>query len=143
KPPAWSCPRAWAPTSCPWAGSTASTWPCSRARPELASGMARQEPPLQLSEHVYALTGAVNSAIVAGEAGRADLVRRGQASDHGRRVRRALVDRGLTPVAVLNTHSHADHYGGNAYPVRQYPEAVVHAPPFEAGIMRAPYLEPV
>ncbi|HZW28983.1 MAG TPA: MBL fold metallo-hydrolase [Trueperaceae bacterium] len=105
--------------------------------------MARNEPPVQLSERVYAITGAVNSAIVAGEGGQAVLVDTGQDSDHGRRLRRALDELGLTPVAILNTHSHADHYGGNDYLVRQYPQAVVHAPPFEAAILRAPYLEPV
>jgi len=105
--------------------------------------MARNEPPVQLSERVYAITGAVNSAIVVGEGGQAVLVDTGQDSDHGRRLRRALDELGLTPVAILNTHSHADHYGGNDYLVRQYPQAVVHAPPFEAAILRAPYLEPV
>ena len=92
---------------------------------------------------MYALTGAVNSAIVAGEDGRAVVVDTGQDSDHGRRVRRALDELGLTPVAVLNTHSHADHCGGNDYLVRQYPAALVHAPPFEAAVIRTTYLEPV
>ena len=105
--------------------------------------MAKHEPPTQLSDRVYALTGAVNSAIVAGDDGRAVIVDTGQDSDHGRRLRRALEELGLTLAAIVNTHSHADHFGGNDYLVRQYPEAVVHAPPFEAAVIRAPYLEPV
>ena len=105
--------------------------------------MAKHEPPVRLSDRVYALTGAVNSAIVAGDGGRAVVVDTGQDSDHGRRVRRALEDLGLTLAAVVNTHSHADHFGGNDYLVRQYPEAVVHAPTIEASVIRSPYLEPV
>ncbi len=105
--------------------------------------MAKHAPPLQLSERVYALTGAVNSAIVAGEGGRAVLVDTGQDADHGRRIRRALEELELTPAAILNTHSHADHFGGNDYLVRQFPDLEVYAPPFEAAIIRSPYLEPV
>ena len=48
----------------------------------------------------------------------------------------------VSPVAVLNTHSHADHYGGNDYLLRQF-EMPVYAPAFEAGILQNPYLEPV
>ncbi len=105
--------------------------------------MAKHAPPLQLSERVYALTGPVNSAIVAGDGGRAVLVDTGQDADHGRRIRRALEELELTPVAILNTHSHADHFGGNDYLVRQFPDLKVYAPPFEAAIIRSPYLEPV
>ena len=48
----------------------------------------------------------------------------------------------MTPVAIVNTHSHADHYGGNDYLVRNS-GLPVYAPPFEASIMQSPYLEPV
>ncbi len=105
--------------------------------------MSRLPPPLQVSERVFALTGPVNSAIVVGDDRAAVLVDTGQDADHGRRIRRALEELELTPVAILNTHSHADHYGGNDYLVRQFPGLKVYAPPFEAAIIRAPYLEPV
>ena len=105
--------------------------------------MAKHTPPLQISERVFALTGPVNSAIVVGDGGRAILVDTGQDADHGRRIRRALEELELAPVAIINTHSHADHYGGNDYLTRQFPDARVYAPPFEAQVIRAPYLEPV
>ncbi len=105
--------------------------------------MPKDAPPLRLSERVYALTGPVNSAIVVAQPGQAVLVDTGQDADHGRRIRRTLAELELTPVAIINTHSHADHFGGNDYLVRQFPEARVHAPPFEAAIIRSPYLEPV
>ena len=66
--------------------------------------MAKHAPPLQLSERVYALTGPVNSAIVAGDGGRAVLVDTGQDADHGRRIRRALEELELTPVEIGRAH---------------------------------------
>jgi glyoxylase-like metal-dependent hydrolase (beta-lactamase superfamily II) len=108
----------------------------------LALGMAK-EPPVQLSERVYALAGAVNCALVVGDGGQAVIVDSGQDSDAGKRIRRALDEMGLRPAAIISTHSHADHFGGNEYLVRQYPDVHVYAPPIEASIIRAPYLEPV
>jgi len=104
--------------------------------------VARTEP-VQLSERVYYLPGGVNCALVLGDGGRAVVVDSGQDKDYGRTVRKACETLGVTPAAIVNTHAHADHFGGNAYLLRQFPEARVYAPPFEASIIRAPYLEPV
>lgn len=104
--------------------------------------MARIEP-RQLSERVHYLPGGVNCALVVGEGSRAVVVDSGQDKDYGRNLRRACEALGVTPVAIVNTHAHADHFGGNAYLLRQFPELTVYAPPFEASIIRAPYLEPV
>ena len=104
--------------------------------------MARSEPQ-PLSENVHYLPGGVNCALVLGTDDRAVIVDSGQDKDYGRNLRRACEALGVTPVAIVNTHAHADHFGGNAYLLRQYPDLVVVAPPFEASIMRAPYLEPV
>lgn len=104
--------------------------------------MARAEP-VQLSERVYYLPGGVNCALVIGDGGRAVVVDSGQDKEYGRALRRACEALEVRPTAIVNTHAHADHFGGNAYLLRQYPEARVFAPPFEASIIRAPYLEPV
>ncbi len=104
--------------------------------------MARKEA-VALSERVVYLPGGVNCALVLGEGNRAVVVDSGQDKDYGRDLRRACEALGVTPVAIVNTHAHADHFGGNAYLLRQFPEIVVYAPPFEASIIRAPYLEPV
>lgn len=104
--------------------------------------MARTEPQ-PLSDRVYYLPGGVNCALVVGEAGHAVVVDSGQDKDYGRNLRRACEALDVTPVAIVNTHAHADHFGGNAYLLRQYPELEVYAPPFEASIIRSPYLEPV
>ena len=104
--------------------------------------MARSEP-LPLSRQVVYLPGGVNCALVLGHDDRAVVVDSGQDKEYGRTLRKACEALGVTPVAIVNTHAHADHFGGNAYLLRQFPEITVYAPPFEASIMRAPYLEPV
>ncbi|CAN5874882.1 MBL fold metallo-hydrolase [soil metagenome] len=95
----------------------------------------------QLSEHVYYLPGAVNCAVVV-NGGEAVLVDTGGDKDYGRALRKVCEALTVTPVAILNTHSHADHYGGNDYLLRQF-DVPVYAPAFEAGILQNPYLEPV
>ena len=96
----------------------------------------------QLSEHVYYLPGGVNAAVVTSGAGEAVLVDTGGDKEYGRNLRKACEALNVTPVAILNTHSHADHYGGNDYLLRQF-EMGVYAPAFEASILQSPYLEPV
>lgn len=96
----------------------------------------------RLSEHVYYLPGAVNSALVVGEGEGAVIVDTGGDKEAGRRLKRACEQLQVTPVAILNTHAHADHYGGNDFLVRAF-GVPVYAPPFEASIIEAPYLEPV
>ena len=98
--------------------------------------------PVQLSERVYYLPGGVNTAIIATPDAGAILVDTGQDKDYGRKLRQACEALELTPVAIINTHAHADHYGGNAYLLRQF-DIPVYAPDFEASIMQSPYLEPV
>jgi len=44
--------------------------------------------------------------------------------------------------AVINTHSHADHCGGNCY-IQNKLGALIYAPEFESAIIENPYLEPI
>lgn len=97
---------------------------------------------VQLSPEVYLLPGHVNMALVVGEDKEAVVVDTGQDKDAGRRVKRACETLSVTPVAILNTHAHADHFGGNDFLVRNL-NLPVYAPPFEASIIENPYLEPV
>lgn len=105
--------------------------------------MAETEHSLQLSDRVHAVLGAVNCAIVDLGSGHALLFDTGQDKDHGRRIRRALEELDLAVRVILNSHSHADHFGGNDYLLRQYPAAQVWAPEIEAEIIRSPDLEPI
>lgn len=98
--------------------------------------------PLELSEHVLYLPGAVNMALVVGQDRQAVIVDTGLDKDAGKRLKKACETLGVTPVAILNTHAHADHYGGNSFLLRTF-DLPVYAPPFEASILENPYLEPV
>lgn len=96
-----------------------------------------------LADGVHAVLGGVNAAIIEGPDRTAVLVDSGQDKEYGRRIAKALAEFDLTPTALICTHSHADHYGGNAYLLGRFPDLEVLAPPVEANIMRAPELEPI
>ena len=61
--------------------------------------------------------------------------------DAGRKVRRVLEAEGWVVKAILNTHSHADHTGGNRY-FQQNTGCKIFAPGIEACIANHPVLEP-
>ena len=86
-------------------------------------------------------------ALAVGPEKEAVIIDTGGDKDAGRRVKKACEALAVTPVAILNTHAHADHYGGNDFLVRNLSvhnrNLPVYAPPFEAGIIENPYLEPV
>jgi glyoxylase-like metal-dependent hydrolase (beta-lactamase superfamily II) len=62
--------------------------------------------------------------------------------ESGRLLRRACETASLQLVAVLSTHHHADHVGGNDYLVRNIDQLEVYAPTREAPFIEDPYLEP-
>ena len=97
---------------------------------------------IELSREVYLLPGNVNMALIVGNSGEAVVIDTGQDKDAGRRVKKACETLQVQPVAILNTHAHADHFGGNDFLVRNL-SLPVYAPPFEASIIENPYLEPV
>lgn len=94
-----------------------------------------------VSEDVAYIPGAVNIGVIIDE-GRATLVDTGLDRDSGRGIRKLLAERGIEVAAIINTHSHADHFGGNDYLVRNT-GATVYAPAVESGIIQNPILEPV
>lgn len=69
------------------------------------------------------------------------LIDSGGDKDAGRRVRRLLDENGWRLTAVYNTHSHADHIGGNAY-LQAQTGCRVYAPEPECALIRHPILEP-
>ncbi len=98
---------------------------------------------LSLAPGVQYLPGAVNSVVVEDGRGGALVVDTGLDESHARKLLRAMEAKGLTPGAILNTHSHADHVGGNAFLVKRFPDLKVFAPPLEDAIIRSPVLEPI
>jgi len=87
--------------------------------------------------NVYYLRDVINMGVVVGEEGQALLIDSGLGDRSGRRILRALEAEGLRPVAVLNTHCHGDHSGGNAYLVERA-GVKVYAPLYDAMVLRQP-----
>lgn len=97
---------------------------------------------IELAPHCYYLPGAVNVGVVANESREALVIDTGGDKEYGRTIRKAVEGAGLKPVAIVNTHSHADHYGGNDFLARNL-NLPVYAPEIEEAILRYPYLEPM
>lgn len=98
---------------------------------------------VQLAPGVHYFPGAINQLVVEDGQGGALLVDSGLDDDRAKKLLRALDARGLTPRGLLNTHSHADHYGGNALIEARFPDLKVFAPPLEEAVLRYPVLEPL
>lgn len=98
---------------------------------------------IPLAPGVFYLPGAVNSVVIADGKGGALLVDTGLDESHARKLLRALDEAHLTPVGILNTHSHADHHGGNAFILKRFPDLKVFAPPLEDAVINYPILEPI
>ncbi len=69
------------------------------------------------------------------------LIDSGNDKDAGKKIKRVLDGAGWQLTAVLNTHYHADHIGGNAY-LQQQTGCRIYAPGAELGFVRHPILEP-
>ncbi len=96
-----------------------------------------------ITAHTAYLPGATNIGVLLPGDGRALAVDTGLSKDAGRALRKALDAAGLTLHAIINTHHHADHIGGNAYLLRSYPAARLWAAPLEAALIEHPLLEPL
>ncbi|GAA4009173.1 MBL fold metallo-hydrolase [Deinococcus rubellus] len=97
---------------------------------------------LPLAPGAFLFAAAVNSLVFAQGSG-VLVVDTGLDDSHARKLLRALEAGKLTPTAILNTHSHADHHGGNATFLKRFPGLPISAPPFEAAIIQNPLLEPL
>ncbi len=96
---------------------------------------------IRLAPHAYYLPGAANVGVIATPKDGAILIDTGGDRRHARRILKACQGEGLAPRAILNTHHHADHVGGNDYLVRNR-KLPVYAPPLEAALIAHPILEP-
>ncbi|QFP77393.1 MBL fold metallo-hydrolase [Deinococcus sp. AJ005] len=100
-------------------------------------------PLIALAPGVLYFPGAVNSFVVVGRGTDALLVDTGLDDSHARKLLRAVAEASLTPSGILNTHSHADHHGGNSFILKRFPELKVFAPPMEDALITHPILEPL
>lgn len=95
---------------------------------------------IQAAEHTYYIESPAKIGLVqTGDT--VALIDSGSDKEAGRKVRQHLDARGLKLSAICNTHSNADHIGGNQYLQRQT-GCAVYAPGVEAAFTRDPILEP-
>jgi glyoxylase-like metal-dependent hydrolase (beta-lactamase superfamily II) len=97
---------------------------------------------IELAPGIHYLPGAVNVGVLELPDGGSLLIDSGSDKDHAKRILKACRASNLEPRAILNTHSHADHYGGNAH-LQETLQIPAYAPIFEEAIIRYPILEPI
>ena len=95
-----------------------------------------------ISQYTAYIPGTNNLGVVVVGDGVALAIDTGIDKESGRLLRRACETASLQLVAVLSTHHHADHVGGNDYLVRNIDQLEVYAPTREAPFIEDPYLEP-
>lgn len=95
---------------------------------------------IHLTDSVTVLHGAVNMGLVRCGHGLV-AIDTGLDKQAAKHLERAAAELKLPIVAILNTHAHADHFGGNAQLQRQSRRPVF-APVGEAAVMRRPQFEP-
>ncbi len=91
----------------------------------------------QLSERVYAAPGGVNIGVVLAPDNAAILIDTGLNDTAVRKVLRRLEAEERRVAAVITTHGHGDHFGGNAFTVRRT-GAEVWAPVWDEATLRYP-----
>ncbi len=96
----------------------------------------------QLTERVYIYRGGVNFGVIVAPEKRLILVDSGLDSGNARKALRPFLEDGYTLAAIINTHSHSDHIGGNADLVKRT-GCEVWAPAKERPFILWPELEPL
>ena len=95
-----------------------------------------------LGERTWVIPGGVNIGVLAAEDGRITLVDTGLNDTSAKKALKVVREElGGEVAAILTTHAHADHFGGNATVVKRT-GAHVHAPALDEAILRNPLLQP-
>lgn len=96
---------------------------------------------IQVSERDYYIQSPAKIGLVRLNAQDVCLIDSGNDKDAGRKVRQLLDANGWRLTAIYNTHSNADHIGGNKY-LQGQTGCKVYAPGIECSFTRHPILEP-
>ena len=96
---------------------------------------------IQISEHDYYIQSPAKIGLVKLNDTEVCLIDSGNDKDAGRKVRKLLDEHEWTLKAVYNTHSNADHIGGNKY-LQGQTGCKIYAPGIECDFTRHPILEP-
>lgn len=98
--------------------------------------------PVMVKERVGYFPGHVNIGLVLGRSG-AILIDSGLDTQTAKKLKKGLDAIAQPLSAIVHTHAHADHFGGNAYLLGCWPQAKVYAPALEEAVIRYPILEPI
>lgn len=96
---------------------------------------------IQVAPHTYYIQSPAKIGVIETSDGHVVLIDSGNDKEAGRKVRQHLDRQGWTLDAIYNTHSNADHIGGNAYLAKQT-GCALYAPGIEAAFTQHPILEP-
>lgn len=96
---------------------------------------------IQVSEHCYYIRSPAKIGLVRLNDTDVCLIDSGNDKDAGRKVRQLLDKNGWQLTAIYNTHSNADHIGGNQY-LQKQTGCKIYAPGIECNFTRHPVLEP-
>ncbi len=96
---------------------------------------------VQASEKCYYINCPAKIGVYVADKDNVYLVDSGNDKDAGRKVRQILDNNGWHLAAILNTHSNADHIGGNKY-LQGQTGCKIYASGMEAAFTRYPILEP-
>ena len=96
---------------------------------------------IQASERSYYIQSPAKIGLVRLNETDVCLIDSGSDKDAGRKVRQLLDARGWRLTAIYNTHSNADHIGGNRY-LQNQTKCRIYAPGIERDFTRHPILEP-
>ena len=96
----------------------------------------------KLSNNVYYIPSSSNIGVIKNNGGLAILIDTGLDDEIAKKVLKLLARENMSVTSIINTHSHADHYGGNKE-VKKGHHVEVYAPKVEDAIIKYPQLEPL
>ena len=96
---------------------------------------------VQVGPRSYYINAPVKIGLYLAQENQVYLIDSGNDKDAGRKLRQLLDKQGWTLQAILNTHSNADHIGGNQY-LQKQTGCKIYAPGIDCAFTRHPLLEP-
>jgi len=96
---------------------------------------------IKLKGSTYYINSAVNIGLISDSEGKTIIVDTGLDDDMGRKILKLMGEQNLMPSAIINTHSHADHCGGNNF-IAKRTGIPVFASKFERQLIECPIIEP-